>query len=1194
MLKTLYTTFLLLMPFLLASQISNLHSRNMVISTSPQLIDSLTVVTNSITIIDPSSGEPLRPHLYSVANNRIKFAQEYVSSLVGSQLVTIHYRVLPFDLSAPVFRIDSTRLIREPGDRIIGFKYDPYATQPQPLFPQQGLDYNGTFSRGLSFGNNQSLVLNSQFNLQMAGSLGDLDILAAISDNNIPIQPEGNTQQLREFDRVFIQISKDNNQLIAGDYELGRPNGYFMNYFKKLQGATYSGQWAPYRVTKGSEQAAEAESEVVLKTTGSVAIAKGKFARNVIQPQEGNQGPYRLQGAEGERFIIILAGTEKVYVDGHLMNRGLEYDYVIDYNAGHISFTSRRLVTKDSRIIVEFDYADQNFQRSLLALNTELRGNNYKLYLNTYSEQDSKRPVDDEFSEEELEALQKAGDSNLSAIVNSVNKVDEFSAFRVLYRSADTLVNGTLHRGVLVFSSNRETAKYSATFSDVGFGNGNYVLDAQTSANGRVYRWLAPDPATGLPRGDHEPVRRLVAPKSQQLFTAGGQYDLSENTFVRAEVALSNTDANRLSPIDEGDNTGMAVTAGVSHLIELSRSQNEMVKGRNARWLLETNADYEYVQQHFRELNPYRTAEFTRDWNLSTKINDIGIFQRESGEHLLSAGFTLKTPSSGNLNYRFGGFFRDSLYTGTKNLVNYIFQNNGYDVRFTGDLLNTQGVNGESKFFRPRFHLGIPIFRDSSGLKFWKTGLAGEREANRRLLGAADTLHYSSFHYDILRVFLESPESGNFNIRSYAQRRYDYSPVLGDFSQSTTADEISIQGNWRQSRNSHLGWNFTYRQLNINDPSLSNLEPGSTYMGRLDYTFNIRKGFIQSGTSYEIGSGQERKVEFTYLEVPAGDGTHQWQDRNGDGVVQFDEIEIAAFQDLANAVRVTVFTDDFIRTNNVTLNQSLRFEPRAIWFNETGIKNFLSRFSTQSTLLINRKVRPGDAVSAWNPFQLDVADTALVSTRASTYNTLFFNRANPKFDVQLGLSDNQNKFVLTTGFESRRQEEQFIKARWNLTRVLGLHVSMTTGYDEQGSELFESKRYKIRFFESKPQFTFQPSNNFRVSMSWRYKNAENQLGTTGENAKTHDLKMETVYNQSATTSIRSEMSFVKIKFEGKLNSPVGFAFLQGLQNGRNLLWNISIDRQVAKNIRLGISYEGRKSGTANIVHVGRAQMAAVF
>ncbi len=1212
--RSFYIFLLAILPTLAAAQISNLRSKTIPVLNLPQLLDTLTVVPGSVEVSDAATGERISPQFYTLKNNRIQFD----TSIINYQLSIINYRVLPFNLAAPIVRLD-TSVLKKPGDRLIGYAYDPYADEQRPLLPQRGLDYNGNYTRGLSFGNNQNLVLNSQFNLQMAGTLGDLEILAAITDNNIPLQPEGNTQQLREFDKIFIQVSKNQTKLIAGDYELAKPNGYFMNYFKKLQGATFSRQWTikSGQSAVGSRQSGTGKLTApgpMLETKASAAIARGKFARNNLTAQEGNQGPYRLEGAEGERFIIVLSGTEKVFVDGKLQVRGLDADYVIDYNAGHVTFTNRRLITKDSRIVVEFDYNTQDYQRSLYAFNSEWQGKNYRLYLNTYSEQDGKQPIDDDFSQSELEVLRNAGDSSLNAVVSAIDTVEEFSAFRVLYELHDTVVNGATYANVLIFSTNQQLAKYTAGFSLVGQGNGNYILDTETAANGRVYRWVAPDLVTGQPTGQFEPIRRLVAPNRQQLYTMGGEFSPSAKTKLRAEVALSNFDQNRLSGFDDGDNVGLAGTVGAKRIFEVkskkekgkSEEPTEGISGdrpqseiRNPKSTIELEANYEFAQQKFKELNPYRPSEFTRDWNVNRSVNDVGIVTRPSNEHLFNGGATLKTQKLGSLQYNIGGFLRDTLYTGLKHFGKYAYLKNGWDVWAQGDFLTTKSTTERSEFFRPKANFAMPFLRDSTGTKYWKAGIYGERERNSRFTkqlqnNGPDTLNAASFYYDLVKIYMESPENEKIRFNTNYTRRYDYAPAGQQFDASTLANELNLNGNWQQSRNSQLGWNFTWRQLAIRDTTLSNLDPSDTYLGRLDYNLNLLRGVAQSSTSYEIGSGQERKLEFTYLQVPAGEGTHVWTDRNGDGKVQLDEVEIAPFQDVANAVRVTVFTDDFIRTNNVTFNQSLRLEPKAIWFNAKGGKQFLSKFSTQSSLQITRKVRQLDGVSAWNPFELNVADTALVSTRSSVYNTLFFNRADPKYDVQLGMSDNQNKLVQTTGFESRRQQTRFVKTRWNVSKSISFQTELNLGTDAQGSEQFESKRYRIESWEAKPQLTWQPSNSFRMGATWRHKFAENRLDTLSENAKTNDFKWEMTYNQSAKTSIRSEFSLVKIDFMGQANSPVGFAFLQGLQNGKNFIWSITLDRQVGKNIRLGITYEGRKTGEANLVHVGRAQVGAVF
>ncbi|MEL6988220.1 MAG: hypothetical protein AAGK97_10350 [Bacteroidota bacterium] len=65
-------------------------------------------------------------------------------------------------------------------------------------------------------------------------------------------------------------------------------------------------------------------------------------------------------------------------------------------------------------------------------------------------------------------------------------------------------------------------------------------------------------------------------------------------------------------------------------------------------------------------------------------------------------------------------------------------------------------------------------------------------------------------------------------------------------------------------------------------------------------------------------------------------------------------------------------------------------------------------------------------------------------------------------------------------------------------------------------------------------------------------------------------------------------------YEDRGNSAVDFIILEGLKNGQNYLWSANFDQRLTDNIQLSISYNGRKTGSARVVHLGRAQIRATF
>ena len=85
-------------------------------------------------------------------------------------------------------------------------------------------------------------TLNSGLNLELSGQLSEnLEVVAALTDEATPIQPEGNTQTLDEVDKVFVRFKSPYVQGTVGDFNLTYDQSQFGKLSRKLQGITLLG-----------------------------------------------------------------------------------------------------------------------------------------------------------------------------------------------------------------------------------------------------------------------------------------------------------------------------------------------------------------------------------------------------------------------------------------------------------------------------------------------------------------------------------------------------------------------------------------------------------------------------------------------------------------------------------------------------------------------------------------------------------------------------------------------------------------------------------------------------------------------------------------------------------------------------------------------------------------------------------------
>lgn len=1023
----------------------------------------------------------------------------------------------------------------------------------------------GSFGRQIAFGNSQDAVLNSTLNMQLTGMLGDsIEISAAITDNNIPIQPDGTTQQLNEFDQVFLQFKKKNWQLNLGDIDLRQNKGYFLNFYKRLQGVSFQ---TKNPIGRKSES----------NTLVSGSIAKGKFTRNVFQGLEGNQGPYRLTGANNEAFFIVLANTERVFVDGQLLQRGEDQDYVINYNTAEVTFTPRRMITKDSRIQIEFEYADRNYLNANFYLSQEFGfGERLKLRVGAFTNSDARNSqINQVLDAPQKQFLAELGDSIHRAFYPSA-VLDTFAAGKVLYEKI-YITTGPVLDSFYLYSTDPDKAKYSLSFAQVGYGNGNYVSDFN-GANGKVYRYV--EPVNGQRQGDYEPITILVTPKTQQLINMGVDYDIGRGTTVTAEMAMSNYDVNTFSKVNNGDDKGFAGKFNVNKVSNLRKSDGLQ---------LTTSLDYEFVQQKFRPLERLRSVEFSRDWGLPVVV-------QQQNENIVRATALLRDNKKHQVQYRFTHYTRGEDYTGSQQAIQHSADFRGW--QFNNELVFTRFNTSLEKgnFLRPTIDLSKQLKR----LDNWRFGVRYALEGNTVRHKATDTLTFNAFYFDTWSVYLRSDESkqNRYGVTFFSRMdkyQYGHSFLKGDRSYN-----LNVSTELLANPNRQLVLNATFRKLQIINPLVSRQDADESLLGRVEYVMNEWKGLVTGNFLYEIGAGQEQRRDLAYLEVPAGTGVYAWIDYNDDGVQQLNEFELAAFPDQAKFIRILTPTNEFIKANYITFNYSVGLNPRAIWNKQTnnGFQKFLAKFNYTTSLQTTRK-----AVSSGNfefdPFKYSVNDTALITLNTIFANTVSFNRFNSKWGIDLSNLRNNGKALLTYGYESREMYDWTAKLRINFSRSISMSLNGRNAEVNlfTPNAQFDNRNYAITINSVEPGFAFIRGTSLRVALAYKLEEKENKPEFGGEKSTSHSLNLESKYNVLQNSSITGRFTYSHINFKGAAGghtTTVSYTMLDGLLPGQNLLWNLTLTKRLLNNLELNFQYDGRKPAGARTVHIGRAAITALF
>lgn len=347
--------------------------------------------------------------------------------------------------------------------------------------------------------------------MQLNGKLTkNMMVSGILTDQDLPIQPEGTTRELEELDQVYLMVTHPNYSVDAGDIIYEEKINNSNNINRKLVGLKNHykvGQWSGSGVYAGS---------------------KGNYTTLEMKGRDGNQGPYQLTGSNGNRDIIVLSGTEKVWVDGIQLIRGQNHDYTIDYSLGEIRFTPKVLIHADSDLFIEYQYSDFEYQKGFSGGSLKRNfGKSSFLTFGFFKESDQFNKND--WSQDIRDSLSATESGNIQ--ISTVISDDE----------GDYIFSGDRYE----YSPDEENQpRYAITFEFDPYGS--YIR--KISDTGRIfYEITGSDIDLNSNVDKYSPFRTILGPKLHQFGFVGGDVSLGNYINISSQFMGSGLNQNTMA-----------------------------------------------------------------------------------------------------------------------------------------------------------------------------------------------------------------------------------------------------------------------------------------------------------------------------------------------------------------------------------------------------------------------------------------------------------------------------------------------------------------------------------------------------------------------------------------------------------------------------------------------------------------------
>lgn len=449
------------------------------------------------------------------------------------------------------------------------------------------LDVTGSKTFTVRAGSDRPADFDQSLRVSVRGAVGDVKVTGEISDQDLPVEEGGATEELEAVDKVSVRVEGRHFAATFGDYDVATADRRFASYERRLTGIKAEAFYPEWEASAFG------------------ARARGRFASNEFYGQDGVQGPYQLTAREDEG-IVVLPGTVSVWLNGVQLKEGENADYVVDYDLATVTFTVKRPIRAEDRVVVDFQYTTDEYRRNFYGV------------------------------EGTWHAAAGATDVSAVYLAEEDERTDDLFGLTPAQRDKLLPVVGDDAERARVFARDENG---EVIYEYVGEGNGEYEREWDPVAGRYNYRYV------GRGRGAYMPRTILLPlPKRQRLLDVKASATPAAVVSLAAEGAASDYDANTFSPLGDGDNAGLAGAATTVlrlHTVGPLRRVGE----------LEVRHSVETRDERFKGLGREDEVAFLEDWDLADEAAGLA---RPPAYHLYESTVTERPVSSLELSATYG------------------------------------------------------------------------------------------------------------------------------------------------------------------------------------------------------------------------------------------------------------------------------------------------------------------------------------------------------------------------------------------------------------------------------------------------------------------------------------------------------------------------------------------------------------